>query len=399
MERGDGFCREFIEQSFDAIFRIDFDEPIPTDLAVERQCELFFRSGTIRRANPAFHTISRLFGVEENADGSLRPVTGHRLPFEEQSVRVFFSNKFRLDGLELMRVDENGHERFFELTLTGVVADSALACVWVRLHESTVARNARRDLDEFEKQSRLTQKIEALGRLAGGVAHDFNNFLAVIMLQNDMLNLQLPSGSPLRNRTEEMKKATAKAASMVRQLMAVGRKQTLNPQPTEINRVVEEFARNVPSLIGEGVNVVTDLPAQTGVCFVDRVQLLGALAELVENARDAMPDGGVVSIKTEDIVLDKTSVMHKSQPEGAFVQITVTDTGTGMDPTTLESVFEPFFSTKNKAKGVGLGLAMVYGFIKQSRGFIWVTSRLGRGTTFRIQFPRIDQPSIQENDA
>ena len=350
------YCGEFIAQNYDAIFRIDFAEPILTDGTADEQCELFLRVGSIGYFNESFLSIATLFGIEEVNPGQLKPVISGGLPFEKQSVRVFFSNGLRLDGLELMRVDEDGQQRYFSLSLTGVVEGKLLACVWVRLHETTVERNARRELDEFEKQSRLTQKIEALGRLAGGIAHDFNNFLAVIMLQNDMLNLQLPAGSPLRYRTEEMKKATAKAAAMVKQLMAVGRKQTLNPQPTEISRVVEEFVRNAPAIVGDELTIESDLSA-TGICFVDRGHVIGALAELAENSRDAMPDGGVIRITTEEIVLDKSSIMHKSQPEGAFVQITVTDNGTGMDPTTLESVFEPFFSTKNQSKGVGLGLA------------------------------------------
>lgn len=385
------YCSEFIAQNYDAIFRIDFAQPILIDSAADEQCELFLGGGSIGHFNESFRAISTLFGIEEVESGKLRPVISGGLPFEKQSVRVFFSNGLRLDGLELMRVGADNQPRYFSLSLTGIVEGHNLACVWVRLHETTVERNARRELDEFEKQSRLTQKIEALGRLAGGIAHDFNNFLAVIMLQNDMLNLQLPAGSPMRYRTEEMKKATAKAASMVKQLMAVGRKQTLNPQPTDINRVVEEFVRNAPAIIGEDVTIESELSA-TGICFVDRGHVIGALAELAENSRDAMPDGGVIRITTEEIVLDKTSIMHKSQHEGAFVQITVTDNGVGMDPSVLESVFEPFFSTKNQSKGVGLGLATVYGFVKQSRGFIWAESKPGRGTTIRIQFPRVDQP-------
>lgn len=386
------FLREYVENCADAILRIDFAQPIDLSADVETQSVNFF-SGRAGDANAAFGALFKDLTGGSTDDRFLLDFRGEFVFFEDKYIRHFFNNALRLDDVELVQTDRNGKNRFLVGNLRGIPRDGHLIAAWLQIRDATHEHESRHFADEVEKNWRLTQKIEALGRLAGGIAHDFNNFLAVMMLQNDMLNLQLPAGSPLRFRTEEMKKATTKAAAMVKQLLAVGRKQTLNPKPTAVTALVQEFAKTLSGFLPENIEVKAELGEDAGVCFVDQKQLVHSLFSLVENSRDAMPEGGTLTVKTESVNLDRDSVLHKSQPEGWFVQITVSDTGTGMDTATLESVFEPFFSTKSTAKGVGLGLATVYGFVKQSKGFIWVESELGRGTSFRIQFPRIDQPA------
>lgn len=246
---------------------------------------------------------------------------------------------------------------------------------------------------ESEEQRWQSQKIEALGTLAGGIAHDFNNFLAVIMLHIDMLNLQMPANSPLRHRIDEIKTVTNDAARMVRQLLAIGRKQTLQPQPVGLNQVVKEFSKILPSLIGKNIELQLALEPALGTCFVDPNQIIQVLINLALNAAEAMPAaGGVLKIETANIVLDKKTVKHKSQSNGSYIQMIITDNGLGMDLKTAEHIFEPFFTTKESSKGAGLGLATAYGIVKQSKGFIWTESKINQGTTFRIEFPRIDQP-------
>jgi two-component system cell cycle sensor histidine kinase/response regulator CckA len=245
-------------------------------------------------------------------------------------------------------------------------------------------------LDDEERRWQ-TQKIEALGRLAGGIAHDFNNFLAVILLHIDMLNLQLPAESPFRHRVNEIKAVSNNAAAVVRQLLAFGRKQPLNPSPIVLNNPIKEFSKILRSLIGENIKVEMNLDPDLGVCFVDQNQVAQVLANLALNAKDAMLNGGTLKIETSNVVLDRAET-HKSQSGGSYVQIIIADDGAGMDSNTKEHIFEPFFSTKESDKGAGLGLATVYGFIKQSNGFIWVESKINDGTSFKIQFPRIDQP-------
>lgn len=246
-------------------------------------------------------------------------------------------------------------------------------------------------LAQSESQLRQSQKNEAIGRLAGGIAHDFNNFLAIVMLHVDMLNLQMPSDSPIRYRISEIKSATNSAAAMVRQLLAFSRKQTLQPCSLNLNQIITELNKILRRLIGEDIELQCELDPNLGECFVDPDQMTQVLMNLVVNARDAMPKGGVLKIQTTNFSLSKRAAKYQSQPVGDYIELTVTDSGTGMDSETQERIFEPFFTTKESGKGTGLGLATVYGIVKQSNGFIWVESESGIGTTLIIQLPHAEK--------
>ncbi len=396
-KRADNYYPEFIAQNSDGIYRIEFVEPIALDADTARQCETFYRFGSIAGFNDSFAKNLELFMGKVFADTNLSELKTLFDSLNVANIRNFFEANCKPDDFESCQTDQQGQPIYFLNNLLGVIENGYLVCVWGKLRDITTQKTIQQTAIEFERNWQQTQKIEALGRLAGGIAHDFNNFLAVMMLHNDMLNLQLPANSPLRHRIEEMQKATNKATAMVKQLLAIGRKQTLSPKPTELNIAVNELSKIIPTILPENIELKINLAPESGVCFIDPNQLIQTLLNLAVNAGEAMPEGGILKIETTNVVLDKNSVQHKSQHEGSFVQITVCDSGFGMDSTTLESVFEPFFSTKKSAKGVGLGLATVYGFVKQSKGFIWVESELDRGTTFRIQFPRIDQPPANEH--
>lgn len=261
------------------------------------------------------------------------------------------------------------------------------------LYDASERRQAELAFLTSEEQRWQGQKTEALERLAGGIAHDFNNFLAVILLQTDMLNLKLADDSPLLHRVNEIKAVSNDAAGIVRQLLAFGRKQPMNPAPVVLNRAIGDSARVFTSLVGDSIRVDLRLAPDLGVCFVDQNQIAQALMFLAVNAKDAMPDGGKLIVETSNVLLERGDT-HKAQSGGSYIQITVTDSGVGMDARTEAHIFEPFFSTKGSDKAAGLGLATVYGVVKQSGGFIWVTSEKGHGTSFKIQFPRIDQPEM-----
>ena len=245
----------------------------------------------------------------------------------------------------------------------------------------------------LERQLRMAQKMEAVGRLSGGIAHDFNNLLGVIIGYSQVLKRTLPPGSAFLEHAEEIEKAGQRAASLTRQLLAFSRQQVLAPAVLNLNSLISEMEKMLPRLIGEDIEIVIALDPAIGRVKADQGQLEQVVMNLAVNARDAMPDGGKVVITTAMPCLTKPGlVSHPGSKVGDFVMLSVADTGTGIDSETLAHIFEPFFTTKERGKGTGLGLATVYGVVKQSGGYVWVESALGKGTAFQIYLPRIEEP-------
>ena len=292
----------------------------------------------------------------------------------------------------------SGPNRIALFLVTGLIVSGALFAVTrAEVKARAAAERAAADLRRaathqrrLEEQLVQSQKMEGIGRLAGGVAHDFNNLLTAILGYAELMEPQLEDEG-LRSELREIRLAGERAAALTRQLLAFSRRQVMQPRTLDLNTVVSDVEKMLARLIGEDVTLVTRLDPALGSVEADPGQLEQVLMNLSVNARDAMPEGGTLTFETANAVLDADFVaVHPGALPGAYVVLTVTDSGTGMTDEVRGHAFEPFFTTKEKGKGTGLGLATAYGIVKQSGGYITVDSEAGRGTTFRIYLPRVE---------
>ena len=254
-----------------------------------------------------------------------------------------------------------------------------------------VRKQTEEEKEKLHAQLLQAQKMEAVGQLAGGIAHDFNNILTAMIGYGHLLKMKLKEEDPLRSYADHILSLSDRAANLTQSLLAFSRKQIINPRPVDLNEIIKRIDYLLSRIIGEDIKLQTMLSEKDLIVMADPGQIEQVLMNLATNARDAMPEGGLLTIGTETVDIDHEFIReHGFGKEGKYALISLTDTGAGMDRETREKIFEPFFTTKEVGKGTGLGLSMVYGIIKQHEGYINVYSEPGRGTTFRIYLPLIE---------
>jgi PAS domain S-box-containing protein len=345
---------------------------------------LYDSSKRIVRVNPALGQMTGL----NNADHS--GMTVHELSSDDIADTVdAVLDDVLASGKPVMNVPLAGtnrvdvtRERYFVSSYFPVMLPGRERGVGAVVVETTQFR-------QLEEQLLQSQKMEAVGRLAGGVAHDFNNMLTAIMSYSDLILTDMPPESPLRNDMMEIVKAADKATALTRKLLAFSRQQVLRPTLVDLNGTVDGLRKMIKRLVGTSVELSVELGEGLWTVSADPIEVERVIMNLVLNARDAMPKGGSLSIETTNVAIDEEyASTHADTEPGDYVMVAITDTGMGMTREVRDKVFEPFFTTKEKGKGTGLGLPSVYGIVKQSGGFVWVYSEVGKGTTFKIYLPR-----------
>jgi len=340
------------------------------------------REGRIQYVNPAFEKLTGY--AREEACGKTPRIlkSGEQGPetYQEMWKTLLAGQVYR--GI-LVNRKKNGDLYYVEESISPVRDPNG---------EITHFSSNGRDLTErlrLEAQLVQAQKMDAIGRLAGGIAHDFNNLLTIITSYSELALDAVPQDSPLEDRLHEILLAARRAAELTRQLLAFSRKQPQALRVVEVNQVVSNIAKMLPRLIGEDIKFTFIPGERLGEVRIDPVQLEQVLMNLAANARDALPQGGHLSIETSDVHLTSDYIQGKPAviPLGRYTLITVTDNGCGIPREDLPHIFEPFYSTKPSGKGTGLGLATVYGIVKQNHGFVWVYSEPGSGTVFKVYFP------------
>jgi len=343
------------------------------------------REGKILWVNPAFTQVTG-YAADEVLGENPRILKSGRHPpeFYEHVWKTILAGQV-WHG-EMVNQRKNGSLVYEETTITPVrdAGGGISRFVAIKL-DVTEKRN-------IEEQLRQAQKMEAIGLLAGGIAHDFNNLLGVIIGYSELLLEGTKPDDPRRKQLQAIAKAGGHAASLTRQLLAFSRKQVLEPVVLDLNAVVSDVTRMLRRLLGEHIKLVVVAGRSLGRVKADPSQIEQVVINLAVNARDAMPQGGQLTIETANVELDEDyRRRHPAAEPGRHVMLAVSDTGAGMDEETQGRIFEPFFTTKEMGKGTGLGLATVYGIVKQSGGYIWVYSEPGQGTTFKVYFPRVEE--------
>jgi two-component system cell cycle sensor histidine kinase/response regulator CckA len=346
------------------------------------------RDGKLLHVNPA---LVRMLGYDSEVELVQRDFATevYRDPRARARLLEKYGHKKDFREAEAEWKKKDGHPILVRLSGRPVLNNDAQLAYYEVFAEDITERRS------LEKQLLQSQKMDAIGRLAGGIAHDFNNLLGVILGHSELVEERSQCDPRLRKSAEAIRIAAERAAGLTMQLLAFSRKQIIDPKILDVNAALKQMEKLLRRVVNEDIQIVMKLKTRLGRVKMDPGQLDQVIMNLVLNARDAMPDGGKLILQTEDVTLDGSYVdQHLGAAPGDYVMFSVSDTGTGMDESTLSHIFEPFFTTKEKGKGTGLGLSMVYGIVKQANGYVMPYSELGNGTTMKIYLPRAPQEPV-----
>jgi PAS domain S-box-containing protein len=353
---------------------------------------LFKVNGTLLYASPSTQQVLGYTPEEFICLNALEIIHPEDRALVNQRCETAFNQPRVGMRVEARAQHKDGRWLWMECTFTNLFGEPSVGAFVNNYHDISERKLAEEALRESEEKLRLSQKLESVGRLAGGIAHDFNNLLTVINGYSDLLLLRDSEDKASLHKIKEIKKAGERAAALTRQLLAFSRRQVLQPKVLDLNNSVNTIGKMLQRLIGENIELVLSLKPALGQVKADPGQIEQVLMNLVVNARDAMPNGGKLLIETAN---DELNGKYGDEPiavqPGPYVRLTVTDNGYGMNAETQKQIFEPFFTTKEVGKGTGLGLSTAYGIVKQSGGYIWVYSEVGKGSTFKIYLPRVDE--------
>jgi len=374
LRNSEEYFRSIIENALDVVFILD-------------------TNGAFRYASPSISELMGYTSEELIGKDSFKYIDPQDLAeflevFEEGIQKPGNTTK-----LEFRIRHRDGLSRNIEVIIRSLLHIPAVQGIVINARDITNRKKAEEEMSTLQEQFRRSQKMEAIGRLAGGIAHDFNNFLTVIKGYSQLSLHELKEENPLKGNLEEINRASEKAADLTRQLLSFSRSQMMEMKVIDLNTLLKNLNKMLHRVVGEDVELITFLADDLGRIKVDPGQIEQVIMNIVVNAKDAMPSGGKLAIETANVELDETYVRsHIGVKPGHHVMLLVSDTGMGMGSEVKKKIFEPFFTTKEKDKGTGLGLSTVYGIVKQSGGDIWVYSEPGYGTTFKIYFPRVDEP-------
>jgi len=380
--------RNFVNNASEGIYRIDFSRKIRIDIPEIELMHQIDQYAIIGEVNEAF---SRMYGLlPEQMVG--KPASDFAQNYGARVLLVLESPQHQINEVETVDQDKDGKNIYLAKNFSAVVENGILVRIWGMQRDITARKIADEERVKLESQLQQAQKMESVGRLAGGVAHDFNNLLTGITGNLQLAKMDLSYNDPIHETLDEINEAATRAATLTKQLLAFSRKQIIEPKILNLNALIDNMRKMLVRIIGEDIDLTTIPMNDLGKIKADPGQVEQIILNLAVNARDAMPQGGKLTIETVNVRLDKDYCKsHPLVEPGYYVMMAISDNGEGIDENTLKNIFDPFFTTKREGQGTGLGLSTVYGIVKQHKGNIEVYSEQQNGTTFKIYFPLVQE--------